>query len=163
MAAVRMAPLMPSTNACWAASTNRLPVLRDARGRITRVDVPGAVGTNPYDLNDRGQVVGVYLNAAGVLQGVLLDRGRAVTIAAPGIPSTIAAGINNRGRIVGITTAGPARALAANSRKRTRMRGDEHDVHRTFHDRSSSWRLGRRQGRPGSSAVRRGRWRAGWQ
>ena len=33
--------------------------LRDPRGRTTRIDVPGAAGTIPFDLNDRGQLVGI--------------------------------------------------------------------------------------------------------
>jgi uncharacterized membrane protein len=34
------------------------------RGRITTLDVPGAVATMVTDINDRGQIVGVYQNSA---------------------------------------------------------------------------------------------------
>jgi hypothetical protein len=70
--------------------------------------VPGAVGTNPYDLNDRGQVVGIYSTtspnpaAAGDARGFLRDaRGRYTTIQVPGATQTQARGINNLGQVVG--------------------------------------------------------------
>jgi hypothetical protein len=31
-------------------------------GPVTRIDVPGALGTGAMGINDRGQIVGVYLN-----------------------------------------------------------------------------------------------------
>jgi hypothetical protein len=36
--------------------------LRDRRGRLSRIDFPGAAGTSTFDLNDRGQIVGIYAN-----------------------------------------------------------------------------------------------------
>jgi hypothetical protein len=36
--------------------------LRDARGRTSVLDVPGAKGTEATKLNDRGQIVGFYEN-----------------------------------------------------------------------------------------------------
>jgi probable HAF family extracellular repeat protein len=43
---------------------------RGAGGPVTRIDVPGALGTGAMGINDRGQVVGVYINpdAAPTLQ-----------------------------------------------------------------------------------------------
>jgi uncharacterized membrane protein len=79
------------------------------RGRFTPVAVPGATGTLPFDVNDRGQIVGAYDDPQGRTHGFLLDRGRYRTIDAPGSTGTHATGVsgsaafgmNNRGQIVG--------------------------------------------------------------
>jgi YD repeat-containing protein len=81
--------------------------LRDARGRITRIDVPGARSTSAAKINDRGQLVGYYTQT-GLLEdpnsphrGYLLDRGRFVRIDVPDAVDTQTLGINNRGQVVG--------------------------------------------------------------
>jgi uncharacterized membrane protein len=75
------------------------------RGRFTTIDVPGAAVTQPLDINDRGQVVGFYLDdltgRPGSIHGYLWERGRLVTIDAPDAPVTLPFDINNRGQIVG--------------------------------------------------------------
>jgi probable HAF family extracellular repeat protein len=81
--------------------------LRDRRGDFTRIDFPGAAGTQPNGINDRRQIVGTYSNAnsctgcADDKRGFLLARGRFTTIHVPGAAQTQAIGINNRGQIVG--------------------------------------------------------------
>jgi probable HAF family extracellular repeat protein len=77
--------------------------LRDHRGRVTEIAVPGAVGTSPLDNNDRGEIVGNYqVEVGGPLRGFLRDaRGRFRTIQVPGAVRTQAYGINNRGQVVG--------------------------------------------------------------
>jgi uncharacterized membrane protein len=87
-------------------------VLRDRRGRFTSLDVPGALATLAYALNNRAQVVGQYLDAgavpdeqgrlpAGTVHGFVWHRGEVTTIDVPGAPLTQPLGINNRGDIVG--------------------------------------------------------------
>ncbi|HEV8563244.1 MAG TPA: hypothetical protein VGR06_43565 [Actinophytocola sp.] len=82
--------------------------LRDRRGRFTTIDVPGALATQPSDMNDRDQIVGTYSTTARQPQapdakprGFLLDRGRFIGIDVPGALQTRANGINNRGQVVG--------------------------------------------------------------
>jgi uncharacterized membrane protein len=79
--------------------------VRDQRGRTTVLDVPGAKGTEAVKVNDRGQVIGYYLDdltsQPGTIHGYLWDRGRLVTIAAHDAPVTLPSDINNRGQIVG--------------------------------------------------------------
>jgi hypothetical protein len=82
--------------------------LRDARGRVTCIDVPRAAGTTPFDLNDRGEVVGTYSETdsntgrAPDKRGFLRDaRGRYTRIHVPGARYTQAFGINNHREVVG--------------------------------------------------------------
>jgi uncharacterized membrane protein len=82
--------------------------LRDPRGRLTTIDVPGARATAPVKINDRGQIVGIYSRNAtntkdpdAAVHGFVLDRAKVTTIDYPGAASTQAAGINNRGEVVG--------------------------------------------------------------
>jgi probable HAF family extracellular repeat protein len=79
---------------------------RDRRGRITRIDVLGAAGTTPNDLNDAGTVVGIYsdepLHRTDAVRSFLRDaRGRYSTIGVPGAVQVQARGINHRGQVVG--------------------------------------------------------------
>jgi len=56
----------------------------------------------PFDINDRDQVVGSYLDAAGAPQGFLLDDGDYTIIDTSAFPSAQLFGLNDRGQIVGI-------------------------------------------------------------
>ena len=74
------------------------------RGRYTRFDAPGAGGgTSPNGINNRGVIVGDYLedDADATYHGFLLDRGKVTRIDVPGAAQTQAVGINNLGQVVG--------------------------------------------------------------
>jgi probable HAF family extracellular repeat protein len=81
--------------------------VRDKRGRFTIVDVPGAQGTEPHRINNRGQIVGLYsddtpiVNNSAQPHGFLLDRGELIAIDVPGAVVTSPNGINDRGQVVG--------------------------------------------------------------
>lgn len=81
--------------------------LRDARGRFTTIDLPGAKATVASRINDRGQIVGRYYQTTPFrgpdarYHGFLLDHGRVVRIDVPGALNTQAVGVNNRGQVVG--------------------------------------------------------------
>jgi uncharacterized membrane protein len=82
------------------------------KGTVHLLRRPGAGFTEPTDINDRGQIVGIYGDdPAGRVHGFLLDKGRYTTIDAPGVPFTLPSGINNRGQIVGYTKSDPALPL----------------------------------------------------
>jgi hypothetical protein len=70
------------------------------RGQMTRLDVPGSIWTQPFGINDRGQITGGYYDAAGRQHGFLFERGSYKTLDAPGRTDNIAWGINNRGEVV---------------------------------------------------------------
>jgi uncharacterized membrane protein len=64
--------------------------------------VPGAAAAAHLNLNNRGQVIGVYPDDQGVLRSFVKDRrGRVTTFAVPGATGTFAAGINDRGQVAG--------------------------------------------------------------
>ena len=74
------------------------------KGRFTTIDVPAATATIIFDVNDRGEMVGGYLGAAGSFHGFFRDRrGGVTTIDSPNLPYTVAVDITNRSQIVGIT------------------------------------------------------------
>jgi probable HAF family extracellular repeat protein len=74
---------------------------RFGRGKFTRIDFPGASLTAASGINNRGQVVGGYLDAEGRPHGFLWDKGRFTTIDGPGAVATQATDINDRGEMVG--------------------------------------------------------------
>jgi probable HAF family extracellular repeat protein len=74
-------------------------------GRLTRLDAPGAVVTQAADINERGQVVGAFIDTTGIQHGFLYDDGRYTTIDAPRpldpfAMGSVATGINDRGEVV---------------------------------------------------------------
>src|SRR5215211_224742 len=75
--------------------------LRSRKGRFTGINVPGSLVTGPLKLNDRRQVVGIYVDPGGTLHGFLWDDGDFETIDVPGAAATAVLGIDNRARMVG--------------------------------------------------------------
>jgi uncharacterized membrane protein len=79
-------------------------------GRFRTIDIPGAAVTELYEINNRGDMVGVYAERGTLEQhGFLLDRhGRISEIKVDGGQFTFPFGINDRRQVVGFTSdAGP--------------------------------------------------------
>jgi hypothetical protein len=74
-------------------------------GRFRTIDVPGAPGTELGEINNRGDIIGLYADTrTGEQHGFLRDRrGRITEIDVPGGQYTIPFGINDRRQIVGYT------------------------------------------------------------
>jgi uncharacterized membrane protein len=75
------------------------------RGRFTTRDVPGSIWTQPFGINDRGEVSGGYYDRIGKQHGFVLQKGKYTTIDAPRpiddfSNGNIAWGINDRGEVV---------------------------------------------------------------
>jgi uncharacterized membrane protein len=69
----------------------------------TRFDFPGALGTNALDINNRGQIAGIYADAERKIHAFLREEnGAYTTIDVPGASLTFPFGINNRGHVVGL-------------------------------------------------------------
>jgi uncharacterized membrane protein len=75
--------------------------LRSGKGRFADVAVPGSLVTGPLRINDRRQVVGLYVDVDGAVHGFLRDDGHVETIDVPGATATVVLGINNHGQMVG--------------------------------------------------------------
>ena len=73
-------------------------------GVFTPFMVPGSLSTNSWDVNPRGDIVGVYRNASG-FHGYVRTAAGFTTLDAPGASATRAFGINARGDVVGNYTA----------------------------------------------------------
>jgi len=70
---------------------------------ITLNDPLGANETDALGINDKGQIVGTYVDSNGVEHGFLYSNGIYTTLNDPlaGSKGTVAFGINDKGQIVG--------------------------------------------------------------
>jgi len=74
-----------------------------AQYTFTTIDVPGALRTFPYGINDAGQIVGTYEDFTTRRHGFLRDvDGSYTMLDVAGAYQTWAYGINGSGQIVGV-------------------------------------------------------------
>jgi hypothetical protein len=73
----------------------------DNNGTFTSINVPGATYTVPEYINNRGQIVGYYLNRNGYQEGFIDNNSLITSINFPDALYTAIFGINDRGQIVG--------------------------------------------------------------
>ncbi len=66
------------------------------------IDFPGATATIAWDINNRGDVVGVYHKEDFVIHGFLWHKGKFTSVDIPGATLTVVFGINSVGDIVGL-------------------------------------------------------------
>lgn len=70
-------------------------------GQFTDIPGPtGATSSSANGINDKGEIVGYYLDTRGLAHGFLLKGKTYTTLDVPGASQTFAAAINNHGRIV---------------------------------------------------------------
>ena len=73
-----------STTAAIVDASKESAFVRDKRGDgFATIDVPGAQGTEPHRINNRGQIVGLYSDSEGTMHGFLLDDDEFTTIDHP--------------------------------------------------------------------------------
>jgi probable HAF family extracellular repeat protein len=75
--------------------------LRDG-DEVTKIDYPDAVDTLPTGINDRGHVVGYYVDARGATHGFVWRNGRFSRLDAPRGTGATPVDINDRGEVVGL-------------------------------------------------------------
>jgi uncharacterized membrane protein len=83
--------------------TGRVSPYLSRNGNLTQLAVPGALDASAWDVNARGEVVGVYSDGSRAF-GWVLSRGEYEIVDVPGSINTWAYGINARGQIVGVYT-----------------------------------------------------------
>jgi hypothetical protein len=87
---------------CFALSLT-VQAARDAsQPTFTQIDVPGSVFTIANGINQKGDIVGAYIDSRGGLHGFLLSNGAFTTIDPPGGNLTVALHINPEGVITGL-------------------------------------------------------------
>ena len=79
-----------------------------AKGKFTTISFPKANATQAYGINDKGDVVGLYIDSAGAQHGFSKVGSKYTSIDVSGDSSAEAWGINNKGQITvfAINTAG---------------------------------------------------------
>ncbi|TMJ09354.1 MAG: hypothetical protein E6H02_09110 [Bacillati bacterium ANGP1] len=68
---------------------------------LTTIDVPGATFTQALGINNSGQIVGLYIDIAGLHGFLRQPAGTYTALNFPGAASTEAYGINTAGQVVG--------------------------------------------------------------
>lgn len=79
-----------------------------AKGKFTTINFPKSLGTQANGINDKGEVVGLYVDSNGAQHGFSKVGSKYASIDAPGDSSSEAWGVNNKGQITvfAINTAG---------------------------------------------------------
>jgi uncharacterized membrane protein len=81
--------------------SNSIDALLYSRGVLTEFNVPGALETEAYGINDAGVIVGDYFNTDTNATGFVYQNGNYTFLNVPGAFDTRAFGISNNGEIVG--------------------------------------------------------------
>lgn len=95
--------------------TNRSESYVIENGEFTAFIVPGSNLTSAWDVNPRGEIVGVYRDSSNRFHGFVRNGDQYLTLDVPGATATRAFGINAGGDVVGtfVDTAGRVRAFIA--------------------------------------------------
>lgn len=103
---------------------------------LMTLDFPGSTSTQAWAINSRGDIAGIYADAARVNHGFFLSKGTWNTIDYPGAALTLVNNLNNRGDLVGeyaTTPTGPHHGFVSSSGRFTTI---------DFPGATSSWLAG---------------------
>jgi probable HAF family extracellular repeat protein len=84
---------------CTLTSSGEPVGLMYSKGKLTEFSVPKALATEGIGINDKGEVVGMFVDSAGAQHGFLLNNKKYTQIDVPKDSSTEAWDINNAGQI----------------------------------------------------------------
>ena len=83
------------------AATATTGAKRYSNGKFVDLTYPGSVATFPWGINDKGTVVGSYLNSKDTKHGFIYSNGTWATLDDPTAKTGGLLGISNTGAIVG--------------------------------------------------------------
>jgi hypothetical protein len=84
---------------CTNVKTGLNTAFSYASGKFTAINFPKSAGTEATGINDKGNVVGLYLDSAGAQHGFVKKGSKYTSIDVTGDTSADAYGINNAGKI----------------------------------------------------------------
>jgi len=84
---------------CTLTSTGFPVGLMYSKGKLTEFNVPKSLETEVLGINDKGAVVGTFIDANGAQHGFLFQNKKYTQIDAPKDNTTVAWDINNKGQI----------------------------------------------------------------
>jgi hypothetical protein len=84
---------------CTSSKTGTEIAFSYAKGKFTTINFPKSSGTEATGINDKGDIVGLYLDSAGATHGFSKIGKKYASIDVKGHTDTVAWGINNAGQI----------------------------------------------------------------
>jgi hypothetical protein len=103
---------------CTSTTTALATAFTYAKGKFTTISFPSSNGTQAYGINDKGDVVGFYLDSSNAQHGFVKVGSKYTSIDVSGDSSTEAWGINNKGQmtVFAISTAGGYQSFIYNGK-----------------------------------------------
>ena len=89
---------------CTSAKTGLDIGFEYSKGKFTTIAFPKASGTQPTGINDKGEVVGLYLDSSALSHGFSKIGTKYTRIDVKGGSNTVAWGVTNKGQITVYTT-----------------------------------------------------------
>ena len=108
---------------CTSSKTGSPVGLMYAKGKLTELTVPKSIETEADGINDKGEIVGTFIDSAGAQHGFLLANKKYKQLDVPGDSSTVAWSINAKGQITlyAINSAGNYDAFILTGKKYTKV------------------------------------------
>jgi len=84
---------------CTSAKTGLDIAFTYSKGKFTTVNFPKSNGTQATGINDKGEVVGLYLDSSNITHGFSLVGKKYTSLDPKGETNTVAWGVNNAGQV----------------------------------------------------------------
>jgi len=84
---------------CTSAKTGLDIAFSYSKGKFTTISYPKSDGTQASGINDKGEIVGLYLDTAGLTHGFSKIGSKYTAINVKGDTNTVAWGVDNKGQI----------------------------------------------------------------
>jgi len=84
---------------CTSTKTGLFTAFSYTKGKFTPINFPKSTGTEATGINDKGEIVGLYLDSASASHGFSKIGKKYTSIDVKGETNTVAWGVNNKGQI----------------------------------------------------------------